>query len=159
MISVVSVADVLKAISDKKSLELFRIVALVNGTDVLISKIKLTRKQYYSRISRLVNAGLIKRKNGKYTLTAFGKVIYYAALTIIENATNSYWKLKVIDSLEMSNDISAEEHKKIIDNLIDDREIKDALVSINGKFESTRPCAAELLQQKQTHQLRQSIVI
>ena len=159
MISVASVADVLKAISDKKSLELFRIVALVNGTDVLISKIKLTRKQYYSRISRLVNAGLIKRKNGKYTLTAFGKVIYYAALTIIENATNSYWKLKVIDSLEMSNDISAEEHKKIIDSLIDDREIKDALVSINGKFESTRPCAAELLQQKQTHQLRQSIVI
>jgi predicted transcriptional regulator len=159
MISVVSVADVLKAISDKKSLELFRIVALVNGTDVLISKIKLTRKQYYSRISRLVNAGLIKRKNGKYTLTAFGKVIYYAALTIIENATNSYWKLKVIDSLEMSDDISPEEHKKIIDSFIDDREIKDALVSINGKFESTRPCAAELLQQKQTHQLRQSIVI
>ena len=33
MISVASVADVLKAISDKKSLELFRIVALVNGTD------------------------------------------------------------------------------------------------------------------------------
>ena len=126
---------------------------------MLISKIKLTRKQYYSRISRLVNAGLIKRKNGKYTLTAFGKVIYYAALTIIENATNSYWKLKVIDSLEMSDDISPEEHKKIIDSFIDDREIKDALVSINGKFESTRPCAAELLQQKQTHQLRQSIVI
>ena len=80
MISVVSVADVLKAISDKKSLELFPNCCLVNcRLDVLISKIKLTRKQYYSRISRLVNAGLIKRKNGKYTLTAFGKVIYYAA--------------------------------------------------------------------------------
>ena len=159
MISVASVADVLIAISDKKSLELFRLVAVVNATDVLVSKIELTRKQYYSRMSRLMKAGLIKRINGKYTLTAFGKVIYYAALTIIENATSSYWNLKAIDSLEMSNDISAEEHKKLIDIFVDDQEIKDALVSYNSNFKSTRPCAAELLQQKQTHQLRQSVVI
>ena len=62
----ISVADVLKAISDKKSLELFRIVVLVNqDTDILISKTKLSRKQYYSKMSRLMKAGLIKRKNGK----------------------------------------------------------------------------------------------
>jgi predicted transcriptional regulator len=69
------VTDVLKAISDNRSLELFRIVALTRtDSDTLISKTKLTCKQYYSRMSRLMNAGLIKRKNGKYTLTAFGKV-------------------------------------------------------------------------------------
>jgi hypothetical protein len=45
----VSVADVLRSISDKKSLELFRIVVLTNSqpdtADVLITKTNLTRRQ------------------------------------------------------------------------------------------------------------------
>ena len=130
------VADVLKAISDNRSLELFRIVALTKpDAGILISKTKLTRKQYYSRMSALVSTGLIKRTNGKYTMTAFGKLIYYA-LIIMENATSSYWKLKAIDSLEMSNELPIEERKKMIDSFIDNQEIKDVLVSSNRKFES-----------------------
>jgi len=43
---------------------------------------------------------LIKRKNGKHDVTAFGKVIYDTQVTI-ENAINNYWKLKAIDSLGM----------------------------------------------------------
>ncbi|MFL6324011.1 MAG: hypothetical protein ACJ72C_04510 [Nitrososphaeraceae archaeon] len=67
------VADVLEAMSDNRSLELFRTIALTRtDSDTLISKTKLTCKQYYSRMSRLMNAGLIKMKQGKYTLTAFG---------------------------------------------------------------------------------------
>jgi hypothetical protein len=130
------VADVLKAVSDNRSLELFRIVALTKlDTDLLISKTKLTRKQYYSRMFKLMKAGLVKRKNGNYTLTAFGKVIYYTTLMPIENAINYYWKLKAIDSLEMSNDLTTEERKKLIDSLIDNQEIKTVLVLYNNKFE------------------------
>ena len=66
-----------------------------------------------------MKANLIKRINGKYTLTAFGKLIYYNPITTIENAASSYWKLKAIDSLEMSYDISIEERQKIIDSFID----------------------------------------
>jgi predicted transcriptional regulator len=147
----ISVADVLKAISDNSSLALLRIVALTKpDTDFIISKTNLTRKQYYSRMSALVSTGLIKRTNGKYTMTAFGKLIYYA-LIIMENATSSYWKLKAIDSLEMSNELPTEEHKKIIDSLIDNQEIKDVLVSSNRKFESTGPYDVELLKSKSTN--------
>ncbi|MFL6331100.1 MAG: hypothetical protein ACJ705_08810 [Nitrososphaeraceae archaeon] len=129
-------ADVLKAICDNRSLELFRIVALAKqDTDTLISKTKLTRKQYYSRVSSLMNAGLIKRKNGKHTMSAFGKVIYYTTLLTIENAVNYYWKLKAIDSFEISNNLTSEEREKVIDNLIDNHEIKTVLVS-NNKSES-----------------------
>ena len=96
------IINVMKSISNVKSIELFRIVALTKlDTDILISKTKLTRKQYYSRMSSLVKAGLVKRKNGKYTLTTFGKVIYDSVATM-ENAINYYWKLKAIDSLEIS---------------------------------------------------------
>src|ERR1044071_5285178 len=119
------VIDVLKAISNKKSLELFGIVAHTKQySDILISNTKLTRKQYYSRMSTLMKAGLIRRINGKYTLTSFGKLIYYNALIMMENATSSYWKLKAIDSLEVSNDLLVEERKKIIDSFIDNQQIK-----------------------------------
>jgi predicted transcriptional regulator len=121
-------ANVLKSISDEESLELFKSIG-ANGSDTesLRNKIKITRKQYYSRMSRLMKVGLIKRKNGKHTLTAFGKVIYETQITI-QNAINSYWKLKAVDSLEMSNDLPVEERKKLIDNLIENINIREMLV-------------------------------
>jgi predicted transcriptional regulator len=123
------IINVIKSISNAKSIELFRIVALTKlDTDILISKTKLTRKQYYSRMSGLCEAGLVKRKNGKYTLTTFGKVIYDSIVTM-ENTINYYWKLKAIDSLEISKDIPAEERKKILDNLIGDQHIMGVVES------------------------------
>jgi hypothetical protein len=56
----------------------------------------------------------------------------------------------------MSNDLPAEEQKKIIDSFIDNQKIKDVLVSNNRKFESTGPYDVELLQQTQTSQLIQA---
>src|ERR687883_368918 len=120
-------AKVLKSISDDGSIELFSLIATKHAdSELLRSETKMTRKQYYSRMSRLMKTGLIKRKNGKHTLTTFGKVVYYAQITI-ENATNYYWNLKAIDSLEMSNDLPAEERKKLVDNLIENNGIKEIL--------------------------------
>ena len=120
-------AKVLKSISDDESLELFRFIANNDSdSESLRNRTKMTRKQYYSRMSRLMKAGLIKRKNGKHNLTAFGRVIYDTQITI-ENAINNYWKLKAIDSLEMSDDLPVEERKKLIDNLIENNGIREIL--------------------------------
>jgi predicted transcriptional regulator len=120
-------AEVLKTISDDESIKLFTSIASKDSdSKSLRAKTKLTRKQYYSRMSRLIKTGLIKRKSGKHTLTTFGKVVYHAQITI-ENATNYYWNLKAIDSLEMSNDLPAEERKKLVDNLIENNGIKEIL--------------------------------
>lgn len=118
---------VLTAISDKESLELFRFIASNSeDSDSLRTKTNLTRKQYYSRLSRMTKTGLVKRKKGKHSLTAFGKVIYDAQ-TIIEKAVNNYWRLKAIDSLEVSNDLPEEERIKLIDSLLDNNHIKEIL--------------------------------
>jgi hypothetical protein len=118
---------VITAISDRESLELFRIIAINSvDSDGLRTKTNLTRKQYYSRLSRMTKAGLVKRKKGKHSLTAFGKVIYDAQ-TIIEKAVNNYWRLKAIDSLEVSNDLPEEERIKLIDSLLDNNHIKEIL--------------------------------
>jgi predicted transcriptional regulator len=139
------VIDVLKAISDEKSLELFIMLALTKQhSDILVSKTKLTRKQYYSRVSTLMKSGLINKEEGKYTLTAFGRIIYHIALAAMENAVNNYWKLKAIESLRKSKDLPAEERKKIIDRFIDNPEIKDIFVRDGNTSDSQ--AYTELLQ-------------
>lgn len=123
----VCVADILRAISNDRSLLLFTAVAVSNsesGSDILLSKLRLTRKQYYSRISELAKANLVTRKNGKYHLTSFGKIVYLYQ-TIIQKALHDYWKLKAIDELEISNgEMPNEEYNKIIDILIDNEKMK-----------------------------------
>ena len=121
-------ANVLRNIGDDKSLDILKTIG--QGTidsDILKSKTKLTRKQYYSRLSRMTKAGLVRKKSGRYLLTAFGKVVFDAEATV-ENALESYWKLRAIDSLEMSNELPREEQQKLIDALLDNQELKGILV-------------------------------
>ena len=118
----------LKAIADEKSLELFGTVAQETiDSKNLKSKIRLTRKQYYSRLSRMTRAGLVKRKNGKYVLTTFGKIVYESKVTV-ENALNNYWKLKAIDSIESSNELPKEEQNKLIETLLENQGLKAVIV-------------------------------
>ena len=124
-----SVVETVKAISKEEALIIFKTIALgkVEG-NIVRSKTKLTSKQYYSRMSALLKAGIVKRKSGRYNLTTFGKVVYNAQATI-ENAINNYWKLKAVDSIiEISEEVPKEEFNKIVDILIDNHQIKDSLI-------------------------------
>jgi len=122
-----TVANILNAISDDKSLALFNIIAN-HSSDFRISKANLTFKQYYSRISNLIKSDLISRKNRRYFLTSFGKIVYDAQKRI-EEAAEDHWKLKAIDSVERSDNhgLPAEEFNKIIDTLIKNHQIKNIL--------------------------------
>jgi hypothetical protein len=131
-LKMISEADVIGAISGKYSLDLFKMVAAQTNSDTEMfrSKVKLSRKQYYSRMSRMTKVGIIKRKNGKYSLTSLGKILYESE-TMIEGALTDFWKLKAIDSLESSMEVGAlsqEERNKILDALIDNRQTKEIIV-------------------------------
>ena len=97
-----------------------------------LTKLKLTRKQYYSNMERLIEVHIVRRINGKYSLTSFGKVIF-SMLLKIETATKFHWKFKAIDTIMMAsageNELPLEERQRIIDSLIDNQEIKAILVS------------------------------
>ena len=128
--SVPSISDVLKKISDDKSLTLFNSIAVSNGDRYLpLKEMNLTTKQYYSRIAGLTNAGLIKRHKGMFFLTLLGKVVYDTQITI-GKALTYYWKLKAIESLETSSnvEIPKEELTQLINALIDNHLIKDILI-------------------------------
>ena len=124
----VSVSDSLSAISNDKSLVLFNTIALASeDSSILISRLELTRKQYYSRMSELTKAGLIRRMNGRYFLTSFGRIVYDAQ-ELIGNAIQYSLKLKAIDSID-TPEFPVEERNKLIDTLINNNEIKEILVS------------------------------
>jgi len=55
---------------DDKSRHVFGTIFFMNGesSDVLIGQLKFTKKQFYSIMTRLVKARLIRRHKGKYFL-------------------------------------------------------------------------------------------
>ena len=118
--------------SDDKSLFIFNTIFLARGenSETLRTQLKLTKKQYYSRISRLIRAGLVKRQKGRYFVTAFGKVVYNAQ-KLVGTAVKSYWKLRAIDTLGLANNntTSKEERSKIIDLMIGNLQIREILLS------------------------------
>lgn len=134
-----SVATVLSAISDNKSLSLFNTIAIMSNPtsdgqpigEILISRMNLTRKQYYSRINRLRDAGLIRKKRARFILTSLGRIVYETHKTI-DTAIHNRWKLEAIDSLETSlstDRMPVEVRHKLINALLGDREeIKDILL-------------------------------
>lgn len=77
-------ATVLRAIADDKSMKMFLIISRTNGIDglTLRRQAKLTRKQFYSRLARMKEAGLVRKRSGKYTLATFGKVVHHLHGTI-----------------------------------------------------------------------------
>ena len=125
-------ASAISAISTDKALLLFKAVAFSqkNDTSILITKLELSRRQFYSMMKKLIDTGLVRRTRGKYQLTSFGKVVF-SAQAKVEIAINNYWNLKVLDSIMMSADkihLPTEERQAIIDKLIGNEEVKTVLI-------------------------------
>jgi hypothetical protein len=127
-----SITSILKKISDDKVLTLFNSIAVSNGDRYIpLKEMNLTTKQYYARVSGMLNAGLIKRHKGKYFLTLLGKIVYDCQLTI-GKALTYHWKLKAIESFETSASVTSGlaegERVQLINALIDNLQIKDILM-------------------------------
>ena len=132
LVAMICAASAICAISTEKALLLFKAVAFSqkNNTSILITKLGLSRRQFYSMMKKLIDTGLVRRTRGKYQLTSFGKVVF-SAQAKVEIAINNYWNLKVLDSIMMSADkihLPTEECQAIIDKLIGNDEVKTILV-------------------------------
>jgi hypothetical protein len=127
------VAKVFESLSDSVSLGLFTSIAHESINSVALrNKVKITRKQYYSRLSKMIKAGLIKRNNGKLVITAFGKIVYKVQETV-ENASSNQWKLRAIDSIELSDELPGEERRQLLESLIDNKQLREILSTYQAK--------------------------
>ena len=93
-IRLITIGEVLRSLSDMNSIELFKTVALSGGNSIeLARRLDLSRKQYYSKMSRLIKNGLIKKYHGNFCLTIFGITIY-----------------EVIEELRIMSDLAIKTH-------------------------------------------------
>ena len=104
-------------------------------SDYLNSQTKVTRKQFYNNMSRLVNkTGLILKKRGDYTLSNYGKVVFHS-LNIINKVSKCFWTLKALDNEVSSGGIPVEQMLEISARLIEEEDIRRILcgpIIMNG---------------------------
>jgi predicted transcriptional regulator len=92
--------DILNSISNSESLQLFSTIALTGGNaSNLVNKLNLTRKQYYSKMARLLKTGLIKKHGSDFCLTTFGVTIY-EILDELRLISDRYWTSKMRTNYE-----------------------------------------------------------
>ncbi|MGB8641402.1 MAG: hypothetical protein WCD28_03865 [Nitrososphaeraceae archaeon] len=132
----ISIINILNALSDDKALILFNTITLGKCYDfkTLIKSMGITQSQYYSRLHKMSKMGLVKKENGKYMTTTLGNVVYEAVL-MVGKALNYYWALKAIE-LFLSSSPAADpmEDKSmltsmLIDRLINDNQLKKILTN------------------------------
>jgi predicted transcriptional regulator len=127
-----TVDQVLKSVSDWGSLALFKSIASVGeGEDLSamsLTKLKLSRRAYYSRLRQLLDTELVERTSGRYKLTSLGKIVYEYYMKIENLLEQDYYKLKAIDAIEKSDDLGLVERVEAINNLIEDKKLKAILV-------------------------------
>jgi DNA-binding Lrp family transcriptional regulator len=128
----ISILNILDAIRDRESQSLLHALATSVDDHNLANRLKITRKQFYTRIARLMKAGLVKRKYGRFNMTSFGSVIYEVQLKLSE-AVDNYWKLKLIESIggNPNNQFPQTERTRIIDESIHDPVLKEMVLALN----------------------------
>lgn len=127
----IELEKVIDSLGDRKSLSIFKYIAKQpSDTSTLRSQLSLSRKQYYTRLSEMVEVGLVRKYHSNYTLTSFGKMVY-DALEIMELGLTNFWKLKALDSLEFAKParVPHEEKERILESLIDNMKIKEILLT------------------------------
>jgi hypothetical protein len=117
-----SLSDIFSVLSDDDSLKIIQMI--VDHRDPKISDFE-SPKRYYTRLSKLKNALIIKRKGKSYEITAFGSVIYDMIQTV-KLAHDLHWKLQVIDAI--GDRVPVVERQQIIESLIPDKSIRKTLI-------------------------------
>ncbi|MCP8305291.1 MAG: hypothetical protein H3Z50_07505 [archaeon] len=111
--------EILSALADEKAIKIFRLAesGLKGGKDAP-QKLSISPKQYYSRLKKLVNLGLIEKKNGVYTHTTLGMIVQNTQIKPLEEAVANFWHLQAVNELKRSKIIPEKEQEEIIKSII-----------------------------------------
>ena len=118
--------DVFAMLGDKQSVEILN--AAYTGLHPSSNGIgHLSKKQYYVRLKRLVDIGLIEKQHSVYKLSTFGSLVYENHLKTMDKIIPNYWQIKSIDVLKSRNDFPVEQKEKIINEYIGTTNLKDVI--------------------------------
>jgi hypothetical protein len=91
---------------------------------------KLSKKQFYTKLKRLCNTGLVeKREDAYYRTTTLGSLVYNGHVKTLEEALTNFWQLKAIDILKTREDFPADRKESIIDEIVKGSNLKNFINS------------------------------
>lgn len=114
---------IFSVLSDDDSLKIIDTIAS-RQQDLKIGDFE-TAKRYYSRLSKLKKATIIRKKGKSYALTSFGSILHNTIQTI-KQAQGLQWKLEVIDAID--ENLPHTERQSIIESLIPNKMMRNILV-------------------------------
>jgi len=118
-----SLSNIFSVLSDNDSLKIIDTIAS-RQQDLKIGDFD-TPKRYYSRLSKLKKATIIRKKGKSHALTSFGSILYDTIQTV-KQAQGLQWKLEVVDVID--ENLPQTERQSIIESLIPNELMRNILI-------------------------------
>ena len=84
----------------------------------------ISKKQFYVRLKRLRDLGLIEKRQSFYRTTTFGSLIYNGHIKTLEDILANYWNLKAVDILRSRQDFPLDQKEKVIEEILQTTSLK-----------------------------------
>jgi hypothetical protein len=125
----VTCEQVFTILSDNTSLNLIK--AAYTGRLTFSNYVgKLSKKQFYTKLKRLCNTGIVEKLEGaSYRTTTLGSLIYNGHVKTLEDLLTNFWQLKAIDILKTRKDFPADRKESIIDEIVKGSSLKNFINS------------------------------
>jgi predicted transcriptional regulator len=124
-----SIEQVFSSLSDRHSLNILKMAYFGLKASSVSYKGNISKKQFYSRLKRLRDMGVIEKRNSVYRTTTFGSLIYNGQVKPLEDIIANYWNLKAVDILKSREDFPLTEKEKLIEEMIQSTSLKNI---VNG---------------------------
>jgi DNA-binding transcriptional ArsR family regulator len=89
----------------------------------------LSKKQFYVRLKRLRDAGLVEKRDAFYRTTTFGSLVYNSHVKTMGNIIENYWNLKAIDVLKAREDFPPHQKETLIGEILQSSNLKEVVNS------------------------------
>ena len=122
--------QVFATLADRHSLNIVKMAYFgFKGSSMSYKGNIISKKQFYARLKRLREIGVIEKRNSVYKTTTFGSLIYNGQIKALEDIIANYWNLKAVDVLKSRQDFPLNEKEKLIEEMIQNTSLKSI---VNG---------------------------
>lgn len=111
-------AKMLGTLGNKDAIKILRFAKSgFDGTTIAHKRLGLSVKQYYYRLDRLMNAGLIRKLNNRYELTPLGEIVWDTLERRMVWAIENAHSLSIVETLKRSKEIGPDAWQRMVTDL------------------------------------------
>lgn len=123
----VTIEEVFSILSDRHSVNILK--TAYSGLKATPSSYhgNISKKQFYVRLKRLKDMGLINKRDGFYRTTTLGSLLCNGFINMMETVTKNYWSLKAVDVLKAKKDFPLRQKESVIEEIIRNSNLRDVV--------------------------------